>query len=107
MRVRVRLLAYWGRRPVVESGSVPGRLKLVRRQAEVAERRPERLACIDSVQELLSHLYWEPRLRPASKACRSCIVLRFPALGRIRTLPAKESGYRVRPGERVVDHRDR
>jgi hypothetical protein len=59
---------------------VPGRLKLVRRQAEVAERRPERLACIGSVQELLSHLYWEPRLRPASKACRSCIVLRFPAL---------------------------
>ena len=46
---------------------MPGRLKLVRRQAEVAERRPERLACIGSVQELLSHLYWEPRLRPARK----------------------------------------
>jgi hypothetical protein len=43
------------------------------------EHRAERLAVVDRVEELLSHLYGEPRLCIASEACPGCVVLRFPA----------------------------
>jgi len=43
------------------------------------EDRAERLAVVDRVEELLSHLYGEPRLCIASEACPGCVVLRFPA----------------------------
>ena len=53
---------------------------LVGGQAKFTEHRAERLAVVDRVEELLAHLYGEPLLRLAPKACPRGVVLRFTAL---------------------------
>jgi hypothetical protein len=52
---------------------------LIGSQAKVTKHVPERLAVVDRVEELLPHLYGEPRLRIASEACPRGVVLRFTA----------------------------
>ena len=53
---------------------------LVRCQAKLSNNRPERLTCVDGVQELLPHVYREPVLCPRSPVDPSSVVLRLPAL---------------------------
>src|SRR5215217_8464369 len=54
-------------RPLVVSlGQSP---YLVRSQAKISKNRPERLTCVDGVQEPLPHLYRKLRLRPAPEPC--------------------------------------
>jgi hypothetical protein len=52
---------------------------LVGGQAQITERRPERLTAVDRIQELLAHSGRESLLRLAPKACPRRVVLRFPA----------------------------
>jgi hypothetical protein len=66
------------RRPLVVGPSEPP--DLVRRQAEVAEHRPEWLTGIDSLQELLAYLYWQPALRSGSLEGSLLIAVRLAAV---------------------------
>jgi hypothetical protein len=57
------------------SSSVLVNPDLVRRQAEVAEHRPEWLAGIDGLEELLAHLHWQPALRSGSAEFSLCVAV--------------------------------
>ena len=71
-------------RPLVVSlGQSP---HLVRCQAKITKNRPERLTCVDGVQEPLPHLYLEPVLRPRAPVCPSSVALRLPALRTAATM---------------------
>jgi hypothetical protein len=52
---------------------------LVGGQAKLTEHRSERLSTVDRVEELLSHVAGEPRLRPTPAAFSGGIVLRLAA----------------------------
>ena len=52
----------------------------IRGQAEVTEHRPERLARIDRVEELLPHLDGQSLLRSGSSPGSLGVALRSPAL---------------------------
>lgn len=58
---------------------------LVGGQAEFAERRPERLAAVDRVEELLAHFGGESHLRPGSSASPPVVGVRSTAEGRSGT----------------------
>jgi hypothetical protein len=58
---------------------------LVRGQAEFAERRPERLAAVDRVEELLAHFGGKSLLRPGSSASSLVVGVRSTAEGRSGT----------------------
>jgi hypothetical protein len=57
----------------------------MRRQAKVAEYRPEWLTGIDSLEELLAqaHLYGQPALRSSSAECPLCVAVRLAAEGAV------------------------
>ena len=52
---------------------------LVRGQAKVSERSPERLTVVDAIQELPTFLHRQPFLCPPPEACPGGLVLRFTA----------------------------
>jgi hypothetical protein len=53
---------------------------LIGGQTEFAEHRPERLAAVDRIQELLAHLGRESLLRLAPEACPRGVVLRLAGI---------------------------
>jgi hypothetical protein len=52
---------------------------LVRGQAKVSERSPERLTAVDAIQELPAFLHRQPFLCSPPEACPGGLVLRFTA----------------------------
>jgi hypothetical protein len=52
---------------------------LIGGQAQIPERRPERLTAADRIQELLAYVGRESLLRLAPEACPGGVVLRFTA----------------------------
>jgi hypothetical protein len=62
-------------------------------QAQITERRPERLTAVDRIQELLAHSGRESLLRLAPKACPRRVVLRFPAP--VAVAPFQPAGQRA------------
>jgi hypothetical protein len=68
---------------------------LIGTQAEVTDHRAERLAVVDRVEELLPHLYGEPRLRLPPEAGPRGVVLGLVASGAATSLTPRHSavGY--------------